>query len=281
MKVGIIGAGKVGFSMGRYLVENGIELTGYFSKSKESSLEASNFTKSKSYQKLADIVRDSEVLFITVPDDMIGVIWEQIKELNVSDKIFCHCSGVLSSKVFLNIADYGCYGYSIHPLLAVSDKYHSYKEFSSILFTIEGSKEKFNIMKELFEGCGNKVISIKPEDKIRYHGAAVLSSNLVLGLLETAVEELTNCGFTREDAFEALIPFMYKNVEHLKNQSIEESLTGPVERGDVSTVNKHMDKFEGDNREIYRLLSKKALNIAKRKNPQRDYVYLAEQINEK
>ena len=97
MKVGIIGAGKVGFSMGRYLVENGIELTGYFSKSKESSLEASNFTKSKSYQKLADIVRDSEVLFITVPDDMIGVIWEQIKELNVSDKIFCHCSGVLSA----------------------------------------------------------------------------------------------------------------------------------------------------------------------------------------
>ena len=33
MRAGFIGAGKVGFSLGKYLKENGVEITGYFSKS--------------------------------------------------------------------------------------------------------------------------------------------------------------------------------------------------------------------------------------------------------
>lgn len=280
MKMGIIGAGKVGFSIGKYLSENGVELSGYYSKTDSSSKEAAEFTGSKQYYSLTDLVRDSEVLFIAVPDDVIGDIWNKLRTMQIKGKIFCHCSGVLSSKVFLNIAECECYGYSIHPLLAVSDKYHSYQEFSNILFTIEGSSEKIDVMKTLFENCGNKVIVINAKDKVRYHAAAVLSSNLVLGLLETAVEELISCGFSKTDALNALVPFMCGNTHHLQTQTLEEALTGPVERGDVSTVYKHMNELTKDNREIYRLLSKKALHIAKRKNPSREYLYLEEQIND-
>ena len=47
IKVGFIGAGKVGFSIGRYLKEKDINVTGYFSRREDSSLEASLFTKTK------------------------------------------------------------------------------------------------------------------------------------------------------------------------------------------------------------------------------------------
>ncbi len=101
-----------------------------------------------------------------------------------------------------------------------------------------------------------------------------MASNLVIGLVETAVCELIKCGFTKELAMKAIIPFMQQNVAHLGEHTLEEALTGPVERGDVGTVKAHLDKLDGNNKEIYRLLSLKALEIAKVKNPQRDYAVI-------
>jgi predicted short-subunit dehydrogenase-like oxidoreductase (DUF2520 family) len=68
-------------------------------------------------------------------------------------------------------------------------------------------------------------------------------------------------------------------VEHLEDGSLEAALTGPVERGDTQTVKKHIDNISGDSRAIYILLSKRVLQIAKRKNPERDYRKMEELLN--
>ena len=92
-----------------------------------------------------------------------------------------------------------------------------------------------------------------------------------MGLMETAVDELAACGFSKEDALTAIYPLALNNLKHLENNSLEDSLTGPLERNDVSTVRKHLGCFKGDDRMMYILLSRKALEIAKRKNSDRDY----------
>ena len=71
MRAGFIGAGKVGFSLGKYLKENGVEITGYFSKSPESAKSAADFTNTKLYKSIENILSDSDTLFITVPDGQI------------------------------------------------------------------------------------------------------------------------------------------------------------------------------------------------------------------
>lgn len=271
MRIGFVGAGKVGFSLGRYFVEHGLDVSGYYSRNPESAKEAANFTGTGSFKTIEDLVRDCEVLFLTVPDDTISDIWQQIKALQITGKVICHCSGVLSSEVFSDINETGSFAFSIHPLLAVNDKLHSYKELSQALFTLEGDNCKKEQMTDLIYQCGNQVLLLCPEEKIRYHAAAVMASNLVLGLAETAMEELVTCGFSKDAAQAAIAPFMKCNVSHLMEMSAEQALTGPIERGDAQTVQLHMNKLSGDDREIYRLLSKKALQIAKRKNAERDY----------
>lgn len=52
MKFGFIGAGKVGFSLGKYLADNEMEVVGYYSEFKEDALEASKFTKSIQFIKI-------------------------------------------------------------------------------------------------------------------------------------------------------------------------------------------------------------------------------------
>lgn len=280
MRIGFVGAGKVGFSLGRYFTEHGIHVSGYYSRNPRSAMEAAEFTGTGSYETLEDLVRDSEVVFITVPDDVIASVWEEMKALQIAGKAICHCSGVLSSDIFSEKAAHHCCGYSIHPLLAFSDKLHSYQELSQAVFTIEGDNGRQQEMTDLLRRCGNEVIAIHQEEKARYHAAAVFASNLMLGLAETAVEELIQCGFARETARAALAPLMEKNIAHLRQHSPEEALTGPMERNDRNTVKRHLDTLSGDHREIYRLLSREALAIAQRKHPERDYEKMEELLYE-
>lgn len=276
IRVGFIGAGKVGFSLGKYLKNNNIPVSGYFSKSEDSSKAASIFTGTKQFLNMEDLINESDAIFITTGDSSISLVWEKIKELSIKNKIICHCSGSLSSDIFSNISNYGAYGYSIHPLFAISDKYNSYKTLSEAFITIEGHKKHLGNLTKLFKSLGNNIQVISKQDKTLYHAAAVVSSNLVLGLINNGVNYLTKCGFTEEKAMGALYPLISFNINNAKEKGVTDSLTGPVERGDLSTVQAHLSVINVEHIELYKLLSKNILDIAKIKNKHRDYSCLEE-----
>ena len=285
MKVGFIGAGKVGCSFGKYFQEHKVKLTGFYSKSEDSSFAASNFTNSKQYLNLKDLVNESDTIFITTPDGQIQEVWEEIKKYQIKNKLICHCSGALSSDIFSNIQQYGAYGYSIHPMFSISDKYNSYQKLKKSFITIEGDEKYAKFLCDFFKKLGNPTMIIAKENKSLYHAASVVASNLVLGLINTSVTYLIQCGFNEEMAIEALYPLIEFNIRNIKDKGIIESLTGPVERCDISTIKGHFDVLSGEDRELYRLLSKNVLEIAMLKNINRDYSklekYLGDMKNEK
>lgn len=280
IKFGFIGAGKVGFSLGKYLKENNIDISGYYSKSQHSAREAAIFTKTKQYNNLENLIKDSDTIFITTPDSEISVIWSEINKLSIKDKLICHCSGSISSEIFSNINNHGAYGYSIHPMFAISDKYNSYKNLSQAFITIEGHKKHIEFLKQLFFQLGNEVAIISKENKVLYHAASVTVSNLVLGLINNGINYLEECGFTHDMAIKALYPLIEFNLKNIREKGAINSLTGPVERGDLLTVINHLSVLKKEDKELYKLLSKNILKIAKIKNPDRDYKNLDEYLGE-
>ncbi|WP_366013654.1 DUF2520 domain-containing protein [uncultured Clostridium sp.] len=280
MKFGFIGAGKVGFSLGKYLKENSIDISGYYSKSQHSSKEAAIFTNTRQYNNLEDLIKNSDAIFITTPDNQIADVWNEVKKLPIKEKLICHCSGSISSEVFSNINNHGAYGYSIHPMFAISDKYNSYKDLSQAFITIEGNEKHIEYLKMLFSHLGNDVAIINKENKILYHAASVTVSNLVLGLINNGVNYLEECGFTKEMAIKALYPLIENNLRNIKERGAVKSLTGPIERGDLSTVINHLNVIREEDKELYRLLSKNILKIAKVKNKNRNYKNLEEYLGE-
>lgn len=140
MKVGFIGAGKVGFSLGKFFVQGNIPVSGYWSRHQESAYEAALFTNTKHYENLQALVQDSDALFLTVPDSAICSIFQILQDFDISEKHICHCSGVMTAnEAFPNIQQTGAYGYSIHPLFPINSKYDSYKELANACFCIEGT----------------------------------------------------------------------------------------------------------------------------------------------
>jgi len=274
MNIGFIGAGKAGFSLGKYLTERGMHVTGYYSRSPQSSLEAAKFTDTGQYLDLKRLAEDSDAIFLTVPDGAIRSVWEQLKELPIQNKRIIHCSGSLSSAVFYDIGRVHAYGYSIHPMLAINDRYTSYEKLSGAFFTIEGSDAYLDELRQMFLSFGNRVEVIPQAEKTRYHAAAVFASNLYEGLVNISERMLCECGFSSEHAQEALAPLILENAKNIVEYGTEKALTGPVERGDAETVAAHLAQLSGDEKEIYRLLSKEIAKIARQKHPTQDFTAL-------
>ncbi|WP_026529040.1 Rossmann-like and DUF2520 domain-containing protein [Butyrivibrio sp. VCD2006] len=274
MKVGFVGAGKVGCSLGKLFSDTQHNLTGFYSRSISSAQDAADFCKSKRFQNLETLVEESDTVFITVPDDSISEVWDSVKHMSIAGKMICHCSGSLSSNIFKDIEETGAFGFSIHPLLAVSDRYRSYQELPKALFTIEGDADHTPEIKALLEGSDLKYTVIDADVKTRYHGAAVMCSNLVVGLIRAAQDELLACGFSKEQLGDAIAPLLLGNVKKVLSVGTEAALTGPIERGDIGTVEKHLKVFEGIDRQVYKTLSLKTLEVAKAKHPEADYSQL-------
>ncbi|MGN0026604.1 MAG: Rossmann-like and DUF2520 domain-containing protein [Clostridium sp.] len=271
MKIGFIGAGKVGFSMGKYLKDKGINVTGYYSRNENSSLEASLFTNTNQYKELKNLVEESDTIVISTPDDKILEVWNKIKNLSIKNKFICHLSGSLSSNIFSNISHYGAYGYSIHPIFPISDKYNSYKSLKNAFITIEGDRKYINEVKLFIESLGNRTKVLEKSDKTLYHLASVISSNLIIGLINISLNYLKEYGFTEKEAINALYPLIKENIEGINNKGVINSLTGPVERGDFNTINRHLLNIKEEDKDIYISLSNKILSLALEKNKDRDY----------
>lgn len=272
MRIGIIGAGKVGVTLGKYLTDAGIVVCGFYSRTKTNAAQAADFVKTNLYEELDDLVRASDTLFITVPDGEIGNVWDCIAEYDLKDKIICHFSGSLSSNVFSGIEHTGAAGVSIHPMYAFSDKFTSYQQFHTACLVIEGDPEAVQPMQILFASkLGHLVQQIQTEDKIKYHAAAALASNYMIALLETSMRLLAECGFSGEDSLTLLRPLIQNNVESMLEKGTTEALTGPVERGDIGTVQKHLDVLQGGEAEsIYRDLGNVLTELAKQRHPEWD-----------
>lgn len=284
MEIGMIGAGKVGCSMGKYMIEHGFKVAGYVSRHRESSEQAGTFTGTKVFEDLYELIQACGLLCLAVPDDEIGNVWQQMRGMGekgsavhpLAGKIVCHFSGSLSSAVFSGIESTGAAGCSVHPMYAFSDKFTSYQKLNSAIVTIEGQKRAAAVMEDMFSHMGNRVLKISPEAKMRYHCSASLVSNFMTGLFSMGLDLLEQCGIPEEAGRELVGPLVVHNIESAVRDGAEKTLTGPIERGDVHTVEGHLAVLGGEERMIYRLLGQKVLAVAQRKNPDRDYRNISE-----
>ena len=278
MQIGMIGAGKVGCSIGKYLVEHDVPVAGYYSKSKESVDVAATFTKTRAFESLEQLVSSCDMIFISTPDDVIEKVWQECCEYSFDKKIVCHFSGSLSSEVFSNREEKGVYACSLHPMYAFSDKFTSYLKLNPVMFTAEGDEEALSVVCPIFTGIGNEVCVIPSHQKVRYHAAASMISNMMVGLYEMSIGMLWDCGFEKNAARKLVEPLVQGNMARVLESSPEEALTGPIERNDVETVEKHLKELLQRERNVYVNLGLELTEIASRKNPDRDYTAITDML---
>jgi predicted short-subunit dehydrogenase-like oxidoreductase (DUF2520 family) len=269
-RIGFIGAGKVGFSLGRLMFARGMELSGYASCSYASAEEAAGYTGSRAYQGRDALVAASDVVFVTVPDDAIRAVWLEVSAGGgLSGKLFCHTSGLLASDVFEGARELGASAASLHPLMAVPDRLESWTLLADALYAAEGDPDALLKVGAICDALGVRYGVVAKEGKALYHCAASMVSNCAVALAYMGESAFAALGLA--DSVPGLWGLMVRNTASVAARGPAAALTGPVERADSGTVRAHLSALSGDDRELYRRLCQKLVELSRVKHPGRDY----------
>ncbi len=264
--INIIGAGKLGKSIAKLIVKNQAgSIQGICNSSLHSSQEAVSFIGAGMPFHEIDDLPSADITFITVPDDKIKDICDKLSHAKnfPSSSVVVHCSGLLTSDI-LNAARYkGCSVASIHPMRSFAEPKISVEQFIGTYCAIEGSVEAEKIIGDIFQKIGGKIIHIEKNNKSFYHAAGVIASNYLITLTHHAIESLKNAGIEHEKSVDMILNLMTGTLINLsKTKSPTESLTGPIKRGDVETIKKHMLAIQNSNlKKLYTVMGELTLNL--------------------
>lgn len=250
--INIIGAGNLGKTVARLIVNHSAgSIAGVCNASFESSSHAVKFIGAGAPCQNLDALPPSDITFITVPDDQIMSVCEMYSRsanFNPSGTII-HCSGLLTSDALVAARKKGCHVMSVHPMRSFADPELSVKNFAGTYCAVEGeaSSDAENAVFEILNAIGAKIIPINKHKKGIYHAAGVLASNYVVTLADIAMKCLRDSGVGNEDATSMVLSLMEGTLGNLaKTRSPEAALTGPIKRGDVGTIRKHMAALEDE-----------------------------------
>ena len=125
----------------------------------------------------------------------------------------------------------------------------------------------------LARDLGARPRRVEDSQRAVYHAAAVFASNYVVTLMGTAVGLLGQAGWSEKDAVAGVIPLARGALISTSKRGPTAALTGPVRRGDVETVERHiaalaeLDAQAGSTAarraDVYRMLGQIALEIAR------------------
>lgn len=261
--VGIVGLGRIGTALAVSLDSFGYSVK--VVRREPRTMQVSNVTK-YTISSLEEAAKNTNVLFITTPDDIISEIVSKLQSIEVNCRAVLHMSGSLSSEILKPLKERGVLTGSLHPLQSFPNVDQAVKNFPGSYFTYEGDELLLPWITGLvdsFEGILKVLPSI--EAKAIYHAGAVVVSNYLVGLAHLGNVCLEKAGFSNEEAREALLPLMKGTMNNLLAMPPAKALTGPIVRGDIGVIRSHLKAFENDLTDVlpaYRAMALVLANIS-------------------
>ena len=265
--VAIVGAGRVGSTIGRLLHQNGWRIGPVITRSMRTARAARRRIGSgQPLVGLSEAVLTADLILIATPDRAIAETAEALAQIANSKawrgKIVLHTSGALGSAVLKPLALRGAEIGSLHPLQTFSG--HTVPSLAGCTCAIEGTPVALRMARRISRELGGVPVVLPSRRKAAYHVAAALAAGHVLAVMETAVRILVKAGFPRQRAVRAVLPLTRQTLANYERVGPREAWTGPLSRGDFGVIERHLEAlrhFPREYREAYDALSRLALNV--------------------
>ena len=107
---------------------------------------------------MQEVADNSQLIFITVPDDNITEVADLIHWKN--GQFVIHCSGIHPKEILKNAEQMGAFTGGFHPLQSFSRFKFEPQLFKGITFGIDAQNPLFGILESIGHSLGGKSISI-------------------------------------------------------------------------------------------------------------------------
>lgn len=241
MRLGIIGAGRVGTS---FVLAMPSAVEGILCSTKEHTTQRAQSLKVKAYTDGAALLRNCDVLLLTVRDDVIGSVAASLADsLTGADRretCILHCSGAMDLSSLEPLSALGYSVGSLHPLQSFAAL--SGDLLRHIYMAVDGDDRAKETALFLVKALDSKPLFVPQEERVLYHAAACFCSNYVVTAVALGQRLMRRWTETDGEAAQSLMPLLKGTVGNLeRTDRWQKALTGPVSRGDTGTVAKHLD----------------------------------------
>jgi predicted short-subunit dehydrogenase-like oxidoreductase (DUF2520 family) len=238
--IGFIGAGNVGGSLAVAMSNAGYPVVAAGSRTFASAkIFADRISGCIAYENIQDVADRVDFVFISTSDDAIKTVCDQVSWREGQG--IAHCSGAASVDILQSAADQGAILGAFHPLQAFNSVENGVKAIPGVTFGIEGDDGMQSYLRGMASDIEGIPISLRPQDKVLYHISGVLMGNLLAVLGSVAASMWEKFDHTRDEGVRALAPMMPAVAANLQSAGVPQAVAGPYPRGDIGTIQKHLE----------------------------------------
>ena len=264
--ISIIGAGRLGTSLGRALAARGHRIRALACRSLRSARESRRIVgQGRPVTDLAAAAAAGRIVILCLPDEKIRAAAARLARSGVewSGKTVLHTSGLLPAEELRPLRKCGAAAGSFHPAQSFPEKGMPPSRFRGISFGLEGDRTALDVAARLVRDLGGRVLIISEAAKPLYHAACILASNYPVVLWQAAAGLLVRAGITGREAVRLIVPLAEGTLRSVKKLDPEVALTGPIVRGDAGTVRAHLEALRRSAPEYLRLYRENGLAALK------------------
>ena len=239
LRVGVIGAGRVGAVLAAALESAGHHVVAAAGESDASRSRIADLLPGATPAKPTDVARASDLLLLTVPDDMLPNVVRVLSDSGAirEGQYVVHTSGLHGLKVLEPAAQVGAHVVAMHPAMTFTGTAIDLDRLRGCVFGLTAGAGEREFAERLVADLGGTPMWVPEEMRTLYHSGLAHGANHLVTLVSQAMELLAAAG--ADDPAGTLRPLLTAALDNALEHG-DSALTGPMVRGDVNTVRAHL-----------------------------------------
>lgn len=264
----IIGCGRAAGSLARLWRDAGtVRIAGIVNRSESSSRAAVRHVGAGRAAPDVEALEPADFWLIGTNDDQVENVAGRLSAMHsrLEGAVVFHLAGRFGLDVLAPLADSGAHLAALHPVRSLSGSKLSLQQFSGTACVAEGVDPALEALQPLVTSIGGKWLPVASIDRGLYHASVSIVSNITKAVAWKAQKWQRRAGLPEDTAQAVTHQLLHSTMEDLFRAGARQSITGPVVRGDTSTIAAHIEAIESahpEDVEIYRVLARTVLELA-------------------
>ena len=267
-RINIIGCGRAASSLAKLWIQaDSVRIGGVLNRSRESTSKAvHSLGAGTAVENLAEM-SPAECWLIGSSDHQISGITHLLdaSEHDLNGALVFHLAGRFGLSVLQPLKEQGALLAALHPVRSLTHDWLSLDDFAGTACVAEGPPEALALLEPLVTSIGGIWLPVERIDRGLYHASVAIISNITKAVAWKAQKWQEGAGLPAATAATVTHQLLNSTMEDLFRSGARQSITGPVVRGDTSTVESHLEAVRSNypaDVDVYRVLARTVLELA-------------------
>ncbi|MEO9139334.1 MAG: DUF2520 domain-containing protein [Jatrophihabitans sp.] len=239
LRVGVVGVGRVGSVLGAALARAGHDVAAVSAVSTQSRDRAAQMLPGAVVLPPDETVAGADLVLLAVPDDDLRPLVAGLADADAwrAGQLVAHTSGSHGIGVLDSAAARGVLALALHPVMTFTGRPEDVDRLDGVAFGVTALDELRPVAESLVLEMGGEPVWVPESARALYHAALSIGSNHLVTLVNDTLSLLAGAGVAEPARLVA--PLLSASLDNVLRLG-DAALTGPVSRGDTTTVRRHV-----------------------------------------